>query len=181
MRRCAVLLPLVLVFAATAWGYHISDVTISPTSPTTATPVKVTVTGYAPATNCPFDHATLWTLGTMYFLDLYWTSSAGIGSMALVPYSHDESIGLLPVGKYVVYVRTFCDGLLEESKSVSFTVSQALSLNWPTLPSLFGNSWWWPNMNSPTVITAAQVQTLALSPGQISIDVILKSSITPQQ
>jgi hypothetical protein len=141
MGRHAVWLLLVLVFSTTAWGYYISNVTVSPLNPTTETPVTVTVTGNAPATNYHLDSVNRWQLGNFIFIDMYWTST-DIGATVMVPYTHDESLGTLAAGHYTVYVRSFYDSLVRESKSVSFSVSKATDAS--TWPGFFWHYWWWP-------------------------------------
>lgn len=179
MRRYAVLLSLVLVSSTTAWGYYISEVTVSPPNPTTLTPVTVKVTGNAPATNYHLDHSTSWQLGTMYFLDMYWTSGTGIGGMALVPYTHEESLGTLAEGSYILYVRSFCDGLMRDSKSVSFKVTKAIVIGPPVWPGVFWNSWWWVGSNG--FMSSIQVQAWILGPGEISFDFSVTNSVNPGQ
>jgi hypothetical protein len=156
MKRYAVLLSLVLAFSTTAWGYHISDVTVSPLNPTTQTPVTITVTGNAPATNYHLDHSNLWQLGAMFFLDIYWTSTDN-GGMVLVPYTHQKSLGTLAAGKYLVCVRSFCDGLVRESKNVSFTVTRVI-VNPPTWPGLFWYSLFWTSSNGSSFTSTIQIQ-----------------------
>jgi hypothetical protein len=175
MRRYAVLLSLVLAFSTTTWGYNISDVTISPWSPTTTTPVSVTVTGNAPATNYYLDQANLWQLGNMFFLDMSWTR-AGIGGMALVPYTHEESLGTLAEGKYVVYVRSFCDSLMRDSKSVSFTVSKATGIDPSLWPGLFWYSSWWIGLNGSTSLI--QIHALIWGPSEVSLDLSLTHPVS---
>jgi len=161
MKRYAVLLSLVLAFSTTAWGYHISDVTISPLNPTTQTPVTVTVTGNAPATNYTLDHSNLWQLGSMLFLDIYWTS-ADNGGMVLVPYTHEKSLGTLAEGNYTVWVRSFCDGLIRENKQVSFTVTKAI-VNPPTGPGVFWFSWHWTSVNGFSFTSTIQFQSTLIT------------------
>jgi hypothetical protein len=156
MKRYTVLLSLVLAFSTTTWGYHISGVTVTPLNPTTQTPVTVTVTGNAPATNYHLDHSDLWQLGAMVFLDIYWTS-ADNGGMVLVPYTHQKSLGTLAEGKYMVWVRSFCDGVMRESKNVSFTVTKVI-VNPPTWPGLFWFSLFWTNSNGSSFTSVIQIQ-----------------------
>jgi len=164
MTRYAVL-SIVLALSTSAWGYYISSVTVSPAGPTTATPVKVTVTGNAPATNYQLDHTNLWRLGNMFFLDMYWDST-GMGGMALTPYTHEESLGTLTEGQYVAYVRSFYDGLMRQSKSVSFKVTKAI--NPPTWPGIFWYYWLWPGANG--FVSVFQMQSIIIWDGQISFD-----------
>ena len=178
MRRYVGLLSLVLVSSTTAWGYYISEVTVSPPNPTTSTPVTVKVTGPAPATNYQLDHSTVWQLGGMYFLDMYWTST-GVGGMALVPYTHEESLGTLAEGSYILSVRSFCDGLVRDRRSVSFKVSKAIVINPPVWPGVFWHSWWWAG--SSGLMSSIQVQAWILGPGEISFDFSVTNSVGPGQ
>jgi hypothetical protein len=170
MRRYAVLL-IVLAFSTSTWGYYISSVTVSPASPTTTTPVKVTVTGNAPATNYHLDHADLSRIANMFFLDMYWDST-GMGGMALTPYTHEESLGTLTAGQYVVYVRSFYDGLMRQSKSVSFKVTKAA--NQSVWPGIFWYYWLWPGTNG--FMSSVQMQSIIISDGQISFDFSFSTS-----
>jgi hypothetical protein len=160
MGRHAVGLALVLVLSTTTWGYYISNVTVSPSNPTTQTPVTVTVTGNAPATNYHLDSVNRWQLGNFIFLDMYWSSTDN-GGMALVPYTHDESLGTLAAGNYTVYVRSFYNSLVRESKSVSFSVSKATSgSGWP--------GFFWFFWSSGT--SGSQTQIITINNGQISFE-----------
>jgi len=176
MRRYAVLLSLVLVFSTTTWGYYISNVTVSPSNPTTLTPVTITVAGNAPATNYHLDSVNRWQLGNIIFLDVYW-SSAGMGGTVLVPYTHDESLGTLTAGNYTVYVRSFHNGLVRENKSVSFSVSRVTDPSgWP---GIFWHYWWWPGTNGSTGFI--QMQTIIISSGQISFEFSFSNSASAGQ
>jgi hypothetical protein len=168
------LLSFVVVLTTTAWGYNISDVTVSPSSPTTSTPVKVTVTGSAPATNYHLAYSTLSHLGDLYLLDIYWTSGTGIGGTVMVPYTHEKALGTLAAGKHTVSVRSFCDGLVRDTRSVSFTVAGGPVVNPPGWPNLFWNHWWWTGSNGS--MTWIQVQAFIFGSGDISIDFSLSSS-----
>ncbi|MBN1507518.1 MAG: hypothetical protein JW955_11770 [Sedimentisphaerales bacterium] len=164
MRRY-ITLPIVLAFSTSAWGYYISSVTVSPDSPTTATPVTVTVTGNAPATNYTLDHADVSRMANMLFLDMYWTST-GMGGTMLVPYTHQESLGTLTEGRYVVCVRSFYDGLIRKNKSVSFKVTKATDL--PVWPGIFWYYWLWPGTTG--FVSSIQMQSVIISIGQTSFD-----------
>ena len=162
MGRHATWLLLVLALSTTAWGYYISNVTVSPWNPTTQTPVTVTVMGNAPATNYHLDNVTRWQLGNFIFLDMCW-SSTGVGATVMVPYTHDESLGTLPAGHYTVYVRSYYNGLIRQTESVSFSVSKVPDAS--TWPGFFWFYFWsWPGAGG------SQTQIIIINGSQISFD-----------
>jgi hypothetical protein len=142
MKRYTLLLCMMLVTTTTtASGYYISDVTVTPGSPTTADAVTVTVCGNAPATNYALDHTDVRMFAKMIFLDMYWVSP-GAGAMVLVPYSEDISLGALAEGRYTVYVRSYDAGLMRQNETACFTVAGCSEPDpWPDW------SWSW---SSPT-------------------------------
>jgi len=164
MGRHAAWLALVLVFSTTAWGYYISDVTVSPTNPTTQTPVTVTVTGNAPATNYHLDHVDRSQIGNFIFLDMYWTSTDN-GGMVLVPYTHDESLGTLAAGRYTVYVRSYYNSLIRQTESVSFSVSKVPDTS-TGLGFFWFYFWSWPGAGG----SQTQTQIIIINGSQISFD-----------
>lgn len=176
MERHGIVFSLALILGATAWGYNISDVTISPAAPTTQSPVTVTVTGEAPSTNYHLDHADKQQIGNIIFLNLYWSSTDN-GGMVMVPYTHDESLGTLAAGRYTVYVRGYDNGLVRANDSVSFSVTRAATSGsvWPGFFLFFWSSW--PGMG--TSASGTQSQIITINNGQISFEFSFTNQADP--
>jgi hypothetical protein len=124
MKRCVLGLLLLSGITTVAWGYRITDVSVTPANPGPSDDVSVTVSGWKPASNYGFDHADVRIVGSFIMLDMYWHSE-GFGAQVVTPYAETRCLGKLNPGAYTISVRSWLNGRFGETKSKSFTVSAA--------------------------------------------------------
>jgi len=124
MERCALSFLLWAGIGTVAWGYHITEVSVTPADPSPSDDVTVTVSGWKPASNYGCDDVGVRIVGSFIMLDMYWHSE-GLGAQVITPYDETRCVGKLNSGTYSVSVRSWLNGRFGETKSKSFTVSAA--------------------------------------------------------
>jgi len=102
----------------------ILDVRIEPASPTRWTPVTLRI---SVADNLRLDRAQMRKTANMFTVNVYWIDPAdGDSSTAgSQPVHHDEPLGTLSPGRYLVSIQSFYRGRLADVDYVSFRVSEA--------------------------------------------------------
>ena len=111
------------------WAWPgISEVRVSPTTPTTASVVWITVCGWKPGADCQVYGRNVRVDGTVIWIDLYWTT-LGMGGGAFTEYEYPVLVGMLDPGTYTVNATNH--GALEGNGTTTFTVSAVSSLEPP--------------------------------------------------
>lgn len=138
MKKHVALCAIVLGVATSAWGYHITGVSIAPADPDSSEEVSVTISGWKPASNYVLDRTVLRITGTFVMLDMYWHSE-GIGAQVVTPYETTKYLGKLDAGTYTVLVKSWLSGRFCESTSKMFTVTAPASSS----PGSTCSCGWW--------------------------------------
>lgn len=105
-------------------GQLLTGVSVVPASPSDSDPITLHVTGERISTSWEIDHTAFVQNGNDLTLSLFWASS-GAGSPVMLPFTHDESIGVLPEGWYqltVESIRWLPPAGLADEISTSFMV-----------------------------------------------------------
>lgn len=143
MKRSVLLFLVALGINTPSWGYHITEVSVTPTNPGSSDEVSVTVSGWKPASNYGLDHADFRIVGSFVTLDMYWHSE-GCGAQVVTSYAETKNLGRLSPASYTLCVRSWLNGRICETASKSFRVvasSGSYSNRCGCLPCHW---WFWP-------------------------------------
>lgn len=109
MKKCALLLLMVLGISTTAWGSSFACVEVSPDCPSCEDDITICVSGCVPG-DCAIDDVEVCVKGSIIYMDIYMCCDCDCEPPYSTKFDVCEDIGSLCPGAYAVIAQVHCAG-----------------------------------------------------------------------